>query len=323
LLPNPHLLVNPYLTREAVASSRIEGTLTSLPEVFEAAAGGEARGDVREVLNYVRALNRGLDVLEQLSLSLRTIREMHRVLLEDVRGQERTPGEFRTSPNWIGSPGAPLDDALFVPPPPEHVMPCLSDLESFVHEDSPLPLLVRCGLLHYQFETIHPFLDGNGRIGRLLIVVYLIAQRALSQPLLYVSSFFERNRAAYYDTLQAVRERWAIQEWLRFFLQAVSTQAHDAVRRTERLLDLRETYRQAISRSRSHAPDVVDLLFEAPVVTAAQVAARLGMSQQGAKYLLESMERDGIVTELGPGPRRRRRWGSMDVMRVLQSEEAT
>src|SRR5712691_10509774 len=265
LLPNPHLLIRPYMRREAVASNRIEGTESTLGEVFSAEAQLELipkNPDLREVLNYVRALELGLERLNELPVSNRLMREMHAELLRDVRGQERTPGEFRRSPNWIGGRG--LNDAIFVPPPPDQMNGALDDLERYLHEDVPLPVLVRCALIHYQFETIHPFLDGNGRLGRLLIVFFLIQRRVLPAPLLYISSYLEEFRREYYERLQAVRERAEIQEWLQFFLTAVAVQAEDAVVRAEHLHDLREGYRLQLARSRSRAVEVVDLLFVNP-----------------------------------------------------------
>ena len=217
LLPNPHLLVNPYMTREAVASSGIEGTQTSVSEVLEANATGQSLpdSDVREVQNYIAALTEGLRRLAEIPLCLRLLREVHAVLLRGVRGQERQPGEFRTSPNWIGSPTDTPDNATFVPPLPDDMWRSLDDLEQFLNEHVPLPVLIRCALLHYQFETIHPFLDGNGRLGRLLAVFYLVQQEVLPQPLLCLSPYFEDHRSEYYQRIQAVREQGRIQEWLR------------------------------------------------------------------------------------------------------------
>ena len=208
LLPNPHLLIRPYLLREALSSARIEGTQASLLGVLEAEA--EERQytpDIEEVLNYVLAMEKGLDRLDRIPLSLRLVREMHAILLSGVRGQERRPGEVRTSQNWIGPPGSTLKTASFVPPPPGEVGRLLSDWEGFVHQNRAIPVLVQSGLLHYQFETIHPFLDGNGRMGRLLIVFHLVIRDRLPQPLLYLSSYFERHRDEYYSKLQGVRER--------------------------------------------------------------------------------------------------------------------
>jgi Fic family protein len=320
LLPNPYLLVEPYVAREALASSRIEGTQASLSEVLEANATGSVRDgtDVREVQNYIAALNFGLHRLQEMPLCLRLLREVHAVLMSGVRGQDKTPGEFRTGPNWIGSSSATPDDATFVPPLPEAMHTALDDLETYLNDDVALPALVRCALVHYQFETLHPFLDGNGRLGRLLAVFYLVQQGLLPQPLLSLSAYFESHRAEYYERLQAVREQGAVLPYLQFFLTAVADQAADAVVRSERLADLRERYRLELASTRSRASEVVDLLLANPYITVRQVQERLGVTQPGALNLLRSIERRGWIHErasLGRG--RRTLWVSQDVMAIL------
>src|SRR6266540_522386 len=244
LLPNPHLLIRPYVRREAVSSTRIEGTQSTLGELFSAEAQMRLlpeNPDLREVLNYVRALELGLQRLETLPLSNRLLREMHAELIRGVRGQERTPGDFRRSPNWIGGHGP--SDAIFVPPDPDRMLAALDDFERYLHEDVPLPLLVRCALIHYQFETIHPFLDGNGRLGRLLIVFYLVERGLLRQPLLYLSAYFERHREDYVRHLQSVREEGAYEQWITFFLSAVAAQARLATETSEALIGLGRQFR--------------------------------------------------------------------------------
>ncbi len=325
LLPDPHLLVNAYITREAVASSGIEGTQASVTEIFDAAVTGVSkRGDVQEVRNYILALQHGLRRLEEgFPVSLRLIKEMHEFLLEKVRGQERTPGEFRRSQNWISSPDNQPATARFVPPTVDHMWHALDDWEKYVHQEKPrLPLLVRCALLHYQFETIHPFLDGNGRLGRLFIILYLVDQRRLPAPLLYLSNYFDRRKDEYYDRLQYVRERGEVDSWLDFFLEGIAVQANDAVARAEVLADLREKYRITLKGSRSRAPEVVDLLIGNPILTVRLVQERLGVSQPGAGNLLRQLTRHGIVREIGIGPGVRHRWISDDVLRVLDPEKA-
>jgi Fic family protein len=319
LLPDPNILVNPYVVREAVASSRIEGTQASISDVFYAEASGRANPDVQEVLNYIRALERGLQLLPELPLSNRLVCTIHEELLTGVRGKERTPGEFRRTQNWIGSSDATLETAVFVPPPPDEVNPLLADWERFAHETPPIPVLIQCALLHYQFETIHPFLDGNGRLGRLLIVFFLVEQGRLPAPLLYISSFFEDNRSEYYDRLQGDRERGEYQLWFQFFLTAIEVQAKDAVRRAERLADLREEYRAKMARiSRSRVGEVVEILFEIPIVTARLVADRLKMSVPGAKNLLELLQEQGILEEAPPiRPQRARRWIANDILQAI------
>ena len=320
LLPNPHLLVNPYVTREAVASSRIEGTQASLSEVLEASATGLSTpgSDVQEVQNYIAAFNSGLRLLQSMPLCLRLIRDVHAVLMEGVRGQERSPGEFRSTPNWIGSPTDNPDNATYVPPLPDEMGRLLDDLESFLNEDVRLPALVRCGLAHYQFETIHPFLDGNGRLGRLLCVFYLVQQDLLPQPLLYLSAYFETHRSEYYDRLQAVRERGQLQEWLQFFLTAVAHQATDAVERAERLADLREKYRRGLATTRSRASEVVELLMANPFVTVRNVQSELDITQPGALNLLRGIERRGWLREMGAiGRGGRVVWVAPEILAVI------
>jgi Fic family protein len=319
-LPNPHILMQPYIAREALASSRIEGTQASLSDVFDARARGLAEGDIREVTNYISALETGLARLPSLPLSLRLLSEVHEVLLTGVRGQERYPGRVRESPNWIGSPDNRPETAVFVPPPVQEMQKALSDWEKYVNSQTPIPPLVKCALLHYQFETIHPFLDGNGRLGRLLIVFYLIEQGLLPQPLLYLSSYFEKYRSDYYDRLQAVRERGQLEEWIQFFLTGVAVQASDSLQRAEQLSDLRESYRQLAIGTRSRLGDVVELLFENPVITAQYAATRLSLTVQGVKNLIERLEREGVLVQLSAGGGRRpARWVARDIFDVLDA----
>jgi cell filamentation protein, protein adenylyltransferase len=298
-LPNPHLLIQPYLRREAVASTRIEGTQSTLSEVLSAEAQLRvATEDQREVLNYVRALERGIELLPELPLSKRLIREIHAELLRGVRGQEGTPGEFRRSQNWIG--GRNPNEAVFVPPPVDRLEDALDDFESFLHEDVNVPILVRCALAHFQFETIHPFLDGNGRLGRLLIVFHLVERGVLQQPLLYLSAFFERNRQSYVDALQAVRERGDLDGWIDFFVRGVAEQARAALSSAESLLRLREEFRLRLrdAGARGSAIDAAESLIGNPYVTVPRLASTLGVSRQGAQYVIRTLERVGIVDEL-------------------------
>lgn len=322
ILPQPHLLLLPYLTMEAVASSRIEGTQASVSDVFEArATGGRTSADVREVSNYIRALDHGIERLATLPLSTRLIREMHKILLTGVRGQEQTPGELRVSQNWIGT--AKPASALFVPPTVDQMKPALSAWEYYIHDDKPeLPLLIRTALLHYQFETIHPFLDGNGRLGRLLIVFLLVAAERLPSPLLYLSPYFERHRNDYYACLQNVRERGDIDAWLQFFLRGVQRQSNDAVDRAERLLDLRERYRQQVqAATRSQAVGAVDLTFAFPILTSRVVERELGVSRPTALKFLGQLAGYGILTERATGPRGQRRWVAEEVLDTITADQ--
>ena len=321
LLPNPHLLIRPYVTREALASSRIEGTQASLSDVFDAEARDSAEGPVAEVTNYIRALEHGLQRLETLPVSRRLICETHEVLMTGVRGQERLPGEIRTSQNWIGSPDNRPDTALFVPPPVDVMNQAFSDLEKYLHEPSSLPPLIEIARAHYQFETIHPFLDGNGRLGRLLIAFLLIERGLLPQPLLYLSSYLERRRGDYYDRLQAVREKGQIDQWMDFFLTGVTEQANDAVERAETLADLREQFRLRLRGQRSRAIEVVDLVFENPVLTTNRVALQLDTTVQSALNHVRKLEDLGIVSEVGGIAGRSKRWLAIDVFRALDPDE--
>ena len=322
LLPVRHLLVRPYLRREAVASTRIEGTQASLLEVFDAEASDQPFGaDVEEVVNYVHAMERGLQRLETLTLSTRLIREMHAVILAGVRGRDRQPGEVRTTQNWIGPAGATMETATFVPPPPDELGRLLTDLVRFIHEDPQLPPLVQAALVHYQFETIHPFLDGNGRLGRLLIIFFLVVRDRLPEPLLYLSPYFEARRQQYYDTLQGVREQGEFDQWLGLFLEGVRTQAIDAVVRAERLTDLRERYRASVqAATRGIANQVVELALEQPVLNSRVVEARLGVSRPAALKALRQLEDLGVLVEADGGPRGQLRWRAHEVLSVLTDE---
>ncbi len=323
LLPNPHLLIRPYVLREALASARIEGTQASLLGVLESEAHDTSyTPDIEEVLNYVAAMEQGLARLESLPFSRRLVCDMHAVLMKGVRGRERRPGEIRTSQNWVGPPGSTIQSALFVPPPPGELGDLLSDWERFVHENRTISILVQSGLLHYQFETIHPFLDGNGRMGRLLIVFHLVRSGRLPQPLLYLSSYFERHRTEYYDKLQGVRERGDLDAWLRFYLTGVETQANDALARAERLLDLRESYRaRVINSTRSQAVALVDSLFANPIITARRVEKMHNVKRPTSLRMLDLLRDLEIITEMPPGPRRQRRFIAERILNLLEAEE--
>jgi len=322
LVPNPHLLIRPYLLREALSSTRIEGTQASLFDVLETEASGEApSADVEEVLNYIGALEWGLAEAQRLPLGVRLIREIHHRLLAGVRGRERMPGEFRTSQNWVGGGGSTIETARFVPPPPEALPDLLADWERFAHEDVDLPLLVQHALLHYQFETLHPFLDGNGRLGRLLIVLCLVERGRLSAPLLYVSAYLERDRERYYEALQTVREAGDPIPWIELFLAAVQTQAADAVARARRIVELRERYRgAAASIVSSKGMALVDLVCETPIVSSRGVESRLGVTRPTALKLLRQLEAVGVLTEADSGPRGQRRYVARELVAAVTEE---
>ncbi len=322
LVGNPHLLIRPYLLREALSSTRIEGTQASLADVFEAEASGEPpNADVEEVLNYIDALEWGLGQLGKLPLGVRLIREMHRRLLSGVRGRERTPGEFRTTQNWVGEGGSTIETARFVPPPPGELPALLADWERYAHETVEVPLLIQNALLHYQFETLHPFLGGNGRIGRLLSVFLLVEHGRLPAPLLYLSAYLERDRTRYYEALQAVRERGDAVRWIELFLTAVHTQAADAVARAQRIVELRERYRTAASAiTSSKAMTLVDLVCETPIVSSRAVEARLGVTRPTALKLLRQLEEVGVLEQGSPGPRGQRRYLAGELMAAVTDE---
>lgn len=298
-LPNPHLLIRPFLHREAVLSSKIEGTQASISDLFlfEASGGRRDPGDIQEVANYVYALDEGLQMLEELPLCVRLINQMHARLLEDVRGQERSPGELRTSQNWIGSRGTPIQDARFIPPPANMIRDLLSDWENFVNEDLEMPPLIQCALMHYQFEAIHPYLDGNGRIGRLLIILFLCAQGVLPKPLLYLSAYFDRRRDDYYDQLYNLSVTGNWESWLRFFLQGVAEQAQDAIVRSRRVRELQERYRYLLQERREsgNVLRLLDELFISPVVTTPRARELLSVTDAGARRIIKRLVDAGIL----------------------------
>ena len=323
-LANPHLLIRPLARREAVLSSRIEGTRASLDDLlaYEATQLSflETGSDVREVHNYVRALEYGLERIHTLPISQRLIREMHARLMEGVRGDVWTPGEFRRSQNWIGPAGSTLETAPYVPPPVDDMLAALSALENFIHAPSDLPPLLRLGLIHYQFEAIHPFLDGNGRVGRLLIALLLSAWQLLPQPLLYLSAYFESNRRDYYDLLLAVSQRAAWEDWLLYFLEGVKQQSLDAVNRIDRLQALRVQYQAQIQARRAPARllRVVDLLFAQPVITTRQVETALETNFLGAQRLIDQLVQAGMLREI-TGGRRNRVYRADEILKILES----
>lgn len=324
LLPNPDILVCPYLLREAVSSTRIEGTQATIEEVLDADAAGVGRGaDVEEVVNYVEAMRWGAERLDELPISSRLLREMHKRLMAGVRGRDLAPGEFRTTQNWIGPPGSTIESAPFVPPPPSELPELLSDWERFAHEEPEMPLLVQNALLHAQFETIHPFLDGNGRLGRLMLLFLLVARERLPGPLLYLSAHLERNRETYYAALQTVREEGDALPWFDLFLTSVKSEATDAVGRAEQIVALRDRYLEAAaSLGTANAVALVDLICENPVVTTRAIESRLGVSRPTALRLLRRMEERGVLSEQKAGARGQRRYVADELMAVMAVGES-
>lgn len=303
-LPYPDLFTYMYLRKEAVLSSQIEGTQSSLQDVLAAEAKmltPDRPRDVDEVVNYVRAMNLGLKRLAELPVSIRLIREIHAELLKGVRGSHLTPGELRTSQNWIGPGGCTLNEATFVPPPPHNVPEQLAKLERFLHTDTGLPLLIKIGLAHAQFETIHPFLDGNGRLGRLLITFLLCEQRALLKPVLYLSYFFKQHRQQYYEHLQSVRDAGAWEQWLMFFLRGIVEVSGQATDTARRILDLREAHRRAITdnfgRAAGNGHRVLERLYQHPIVSVKHVQGWVRTTYPAANDLVARMVSSGILHE--------------------------
>jgi len=307
-LPNPHVLIRPFVRREAVYSSRIEGTQATLGELLAAEAGAvpeRSPEDLREVGNYVIALEHGMKRLKTLPLSLRLVRELHEKLMTGVRGDHATPGAFRRTQNWIGRPGCTLTDASYVPPPPDALLDYLGRWEEFLHDET-APPLVHAALMHYQFEAIHPFLDGNGRVGRLLITLCLCARGVLAEPLLYLSAFFEATRRDYYDGLRQVTERGDWSGWLEYFLNGVARQSEDALSRAERINRLLAGWRADLAGGGSKVPlQIIELLGANPFLTPRETERRLGVAYNTVVRAIEALETGGVLAKVGERKRDR------------------
>ncbi|OWJ75582.1 cell filamentation protein Fic [Haematobacter genomosp. 1] len=311
-LPNSELFVFMYVRKEAVLSSQIEGTQASLSDVLEVEAqifDPLRPDDTEEILNYVAAINFGLERLGQLPLSLRLIREIHTHLMTGVRGQHAMPGEFRRSQNWIGHAGATLNSATFIPPPPSELPTLLGAFETYLHASDDLPLLIRLGLIHAHFETLHPFLDGNGRMGRLLITFCLCEREALIKPVLYLSHYLKRHRAQYYDLLQAVRDKGAWEEWLKFFLAGVAEVANEASDTARKIVQMREAHRQTLidnlGKGAANGLKMLESMYRRPIFNVATVQQLLGLSSQAANTLTEKLMDLGLVNEITGNKRNR------------------
>jgi Fic family protein len=328
LLSNPYLLIGPFVRREAVLSSRIEGTQTTLAELYAFEVGQQLplpafetaapESDIREVRNYVVALEYGLERTRSLPVGRWLIRDLHQRLMSGERGERARPGEFRTEQNFIGAPGNTLDEASFVPPPPLQMQEAIEALERYIQTDDAYPPLLRLAFIHYQFEAIHPFVDGNGRIGRLLITLLLVNWNLISLPLLYLSAFFERHRDTYYDLLRAVSERGAWQDWVRFFLRGVAEQAQDAVQRATRLQDLQRAWRERLSESRSVLVlQLAESLFNAPVLTIPRAQQLLDVTYPSAKRNIEKLVSAGILEQVGE-ERYGKAYLAPEILRILR-----
>ena len=322
LVPSMELFIQLHVTKEAVVSSRIEGTQTHIDEALlpEEDVYPERRNDWLEVKNYTRALNMALGDMEQLPISSRLLQRTHKILLSGVRGKHKMPGEFRTSQNWIG--GATLKDAAFIPPAHTYVNELMGDLENFLHNSQiEVPSLIRIGIAHYQFETIHPFLDGNGRIGRLLITLYLVSQSILQQPLLYLSSFFEKNRQLYYDNLIRVHQKNDLPHWLKYFLIGVDETAQKATQNLADILNLKNgcetTIREKGGRRSHQATTLLLHLFEHPVVKVKDVQAACSLSPKSANNLVTFFIAEGWLTEIS-GKSRNRIFSFVPYLRLFE-----
>ena len=303
ILPNPNLFVAMFVRNEAVLSSQIEGTQSTLDDLllFEVdEEGDDLPKDVGEVVNYVNAMNYGLERLKELPLCLRLVKEIHGRLLQGVRGGEKTPGEFRKTQNWIGPAGCNLNTALYVPPPVHEMLPALDNLEKFLHDQS-LPILIHCALAHAQFETIHPFIDGNGRVGRLLITFLLCHRDVLHRPLLYLSSYLKANRTEYYDRLMAIRISGDWEGWVKFFLRGVAEVSQAASITARKILELRKQHQQRI-----RVQPLLDYLFEQPLVAISMVQKRLGCTHQTAQNYVDRFVAEGLLRETTGFHRNRR-----------------
>ncbi|NNM98656.1 MAG: Fic family protein [Candidatus Eremiobacteraeota bacterium] len=326
-LPNPDLFVFMYVRKEAVLSSEIEGTQSSLQNVLAAEArlfDPDSPADVGEVINYVRALDYGLARLNELPISVRLIREIHGELMQGLRGGTLAPGELRTSQNWIGPAGCLLREARFVPPPPDQVPAALSELERFLHGNAAIPALLKVGLAHAQFETIHPFLDGNGRVGRLLITFLLTEKQLLAKPVLYLSHYFKRHRTEYYERLQSVRDSGDWESWLAFFLRGVIEVSREATQTASAILRMREHYRNAITehmgRAAANGHRAMDRLFDHPIVTVARVREWLDITPTAANTIVARLEGIGVLRET-TGFARNRRFRFDPYLRLFEEPE--
>ncbi len=324
--PFPRILIQPFMRREAVLSSRIEGTRASLVDLYNYELAQlsflEEGNDVKEVFNYVRALDYGLDRLKALPVSLRLIREIHAKLLEEVRGGNLAPGKFRSTQNWIGPAGSTLASARYVPPPVDEMQLALNALEKFIHTDIDIPPLARVAMIHYQFEAIHPFLDGNGRVGRLLISLLLFEWDLLPQPLLNLSAYFEHYRQEYYDRLLAVSQHGKWEEWLLFFFRGIGMQAQASIVRMSRLQRLREKYDAIVQGDRNpkRMALVIDFLFARPILTNRQLATGLNMPFKSAGEYIEKLEQAGILKET-TGYARNRIFRAQEIFQALENPD--
>jgi len=318
-LPNPDLFIMMAIRKEALLSSQIEGTQATMTDIltYETWAEVDNLDDVQEVVNYIKALHHGIARLDKLSLCLRIIKECHEILLNSVRGHEKTPGEFRKSQNWIGQS---LKNAIFVPPPDTQVPEAIGNLEKFINQEDLLPLMIKCALVHYQFETIHPFLDGNGRIGRLLIDLFIHWKGLLHKPLIYTSLFFKQNRQEYFDRLMMVRRSGDFEQWVEFFLKGMLWSAEHAIEKIKQILLLQERLRQKILKEKKaslRSIQLLDILFTSPLTTINDIAEKLDISFQAASEQAKLFLGLGILEEL-TGQKRSRRFAFAPYLKIVE-----
>ncbi|MDA8089174.1 MAG: Fic family protein [Nitrospiraceae bacterium] len=322
ILPNINLFIAMYVRKEALLSSQIEGTQASLEDIFEFETGDRPSNinDVEEVVNYIKALNYGIERLDEFPMSLRLIKEIHSVLMLGVRGGHKTPGEFRKTQNWLGPAGSTLNNATFVPSPPHEAAKAMGDLEKYIHRrrDS-LPILIDCALVHYQFETIHPFLDGNGRLGRLLITFYLYWKGVLNKPLLYLSFFFKKNRQEYYDRLNMVRDSGDYEQWISFFLKGVIEASGSAIETSKKILELQTAHRNLLWKKKISSPlavGILEKLFYTPYTSVKDISREFHISFQAASTLVSQFEKARILKEI-TGRKRDKRYIYNDYLKIL------
>ena len=298
-IPNKDLFISMYVRKEALVSSQIEGTQCTLEDVLNPEIDENANADVSDVVNYVRAINYSIERMQELPLCNRLIRETHAVLMNSVRGGEKTPGEFRVSQNWIGGAGSTLKNARFIPPNPQDMIECMSDLERFMNDDDGMDPLIKAALLHYQFETIHPFLDGNGRVGRLLITLFLMHENVISSPVLYLSCYLKSNRIEYYDRMSEIRRAGSYEQWIKFFLRGVAETASDATETIDRLTGLHQENEAKLSdvptRSRENIMSLFTYIERNPIIETVKTAAALGLSRNGTANYIAVLCEKGIL----------------------------
>lgn len=323
VLPNTDLFIAMYVKKEALLSSQIEGTQASLEGVLEFEANlvpKENIDEIKEVVNYIKALNYGIERLRTLPMSLRLIKEIHKILIGKTRGSARNPGEFRTTQNWIGPQGAGLSEAIFIPPPPDLVMNLMGNLEKFTHQKDNIPPLIKIGLIHAQFETIHPFLDGNGRMGRILITFYLYWKGLLSKPLLYLSFYLKKNREAYYELLMKIRKEGLWEEWIKFFLKGVYETSQESANTAREIIKLKDKiidklYENSISSI--FAVKLLEILFDSPLIETKDVVSKLKIHKDTANELIKGFEKIGILHEI-TGKQRYRKYVFKDYVDIIK-----